>query len=153
MSDSPHWISTNGEPVLSIPDEYYGFVYEIEYEDGKKYIGMKKIKSENLKPALKSGKKRKGHIKFQNKIKKHKIVKMELVTSQSNWRNYTGSMSKEHSSPIKTRVILGLYKTKKETGYRELEALINNKVLENSNYLNSNVLGKFYKKDLEVSNE
>jgi hypothetical protein len=152
MSDLPHWMNTNREPVTHIPDEYYGFVYEIEYEDGKKYIGMKKIKSENMKPALKNGKEREGHIKFQNKIKKRKIVKMELVSSQSNWRSYTGSMSKEHDSPIKTRVVLGLYKTKKETGYRELEALINNKVLENDSYLNSNILGKFFKKDLEISN-
>ena len=46
------------------------------------------------------------------------------------------------------RRILRYCFTKKELTYRELEEQVLHKVLEDDRFLNSNLLGKFYRRDL-----
>jgi hypothetical protein len=46
------------------------------------------------------------------------------------------------------RIVLRLCKTKKELTYYETKFLFDYNVLENDTYMNDNILGKFYRKDL-----
>ncbi len=128
----------------------YGFLYVIEFEDGTKYCGQKKIKSEITLPALKNGKIRDGHSHFINKNKNHKRVKMEIVVKESNWRSYTGSYDKStfENNKITSRKILNVFKTKKALGYAEMEFQVKNNVLLDDTWRNTNIIGKYFKKDL-----
>ena len=115
----------------------YGFVYCItNTTTGKSYIGRKYF-VQKRKP--KGGKRR--------------------VTSESNWKRYYGS-SDELKQDIKTlgrdsfkREILSLHTTLGRTNYEETRQLFLNEVLTkrltdgSPAYYNSNILGRYYRKD------
>ena len=131
------WIY-EGEPFTTddIGDQF-GFVYLItNLESGRKYIGRKNFQQ---------------HRKPRGSRRKR--------TSESNWKAYYGS-SKELNEDRKllgntsfSREILGLYKTQGKVNYEETRQLFLNNVLTESlddgtpAYYNSNVLGRYYKKD------
>ena len=113
-------------------DNFFGFVYRItNLQTGKKYIGRKYFTS-SRKPR---GGKRK-------------------VTSESDWKRYYGS-SKELKQDITEfgrntfkREILSLHTTRGWVNYEETRQLFLNNVLsEDENYYNSNILGRYMKKD------
>ena len=118
-------------------DDFFGFVYRItNLQSGKQYIGRKYF-WQKRKPRN-GGRKR---------------------TSESNWKAYYGS-SKELNEDRKLlgnstfrREILGLYRTQGKVNYEETRQLFLNNVLTESlddgspAYYNSNVLGRYYKKD------
>ena len=115
----------------------YGFVYCItNTTTGKSYIGRKYF-VQKRKP--KGGKRR--------------------VTSESDWKRYYGS-SDELKQDIKTlgrdsfkREILSLHTTLGRTNYEETRQLFLNEVLTkrltdgSPAYYNSNILGRYYRKD------
>jgi len=76
------------------------------------------------------------------------------VTSESDWKKYYGS-SAELKSDVKElgrnlfrREILSLHRTKGWVNYEETKQLFLNNVLsEEENYYNSNILGRYMKKD------
>ena len=117
--------------------DFFGFVYLItNLESGRKYIGRKNFQQ---------------HRKPRGSRRKR--------TSESNWKAYYGS-SKELNEDRKllgntsfSREILGLYKTQGKVNYEETRQLFLNNVLTESlddgtpAYYNSNVLGRYYKKD------
>jgi hypothetical protein len=117
--------------------DYFGFVYLIEcFETSKKYLGRKYFWSFRTP----KGKKRK-------------------VKQESDWKNYYGSCP-ELKEDIKKigkdkfeRTILSLHKTVGKTNYEETRQLFLNNVLIESlddgspAYYNSNVLGRYYRKD------
>jgi hypothetical protein len=117
--------------------DHYGFVYRItNTTSGKSYIGRKYF-VQKRKP--KGGKRR--------------------VTSESNWKQYYGS-SDELKQDIRRdgkdsfrREILSLHTTLGRTNYEETRQLFLNEVLTkrltdgSPAYYNSNILGRYYRKD------
>lgn len=120
----------------------YGFVYLITCKTTKRqYIGRKYF-----------WQKRKPRSTDQTK-------KRRRVTSESNWRNYYGSCP-ELSADVKEfgrddfdREILSLHLTPGKTNYEETRQLFINNVLTEAledgtpAYYNSNILGRYYRKD------
>jgi ribosome maturation factor RimP len=131
------WIY-NDKPFESIDiQDYFGFVYLIENKlNGKKYIGRKYF----WQFRTPKGKKRK-------------------VKSESDWKNYYGSCPELKEDIDKlgrenfSRTILSLHKTKGKTNFGETSQLFKCDVLTESlddgtpAYYNSNILGRFYRKD------
>ena len=117
--------------------DYYGFVYRITNNiNGKTYIGRKYF-VQKRKP--KGGKRR--------------------VTSESNWKKYYGS-SEELKQDIRShgrdnfrREILSLHSTVGKTNYEETRQLFLHEVLTKTltdgtpAFYNSNILGRYYRKD------
>ena len=118
-------------------DDFFGFVYRItNLQTGKQYIGRKYF-TQRRKP--RGGKRR--------------------VTSESDWKKYYGS-SDELKADVKTfgkpnfnREIISLHKTLGKTNYEETRQLFLHNVLTEAlddgtpAYYNSNVLGRYYRKD------
>ena len=118
-------------------NDLFGFVYRItNLRTGKQYIGRKYF-WQKRKP--KGGKRR--------------------VTSESNWKQYYGS-SDELKRDIRRdgkdsfrREILSLHTTLGRTNYEETKQLFLNEVLTkrltdgSPAYYNSNILGRYYRKD------
>ena len=128
----------NGLPFTSDDiRDYYGFVYRItNLCTGKQYIGRKYF-IQKRKP--RGGKRR--------------------VTSESDWKRYFGS-SEELKQDIRDlgkdnfrREIISLHKTLGKVNYEETRQLFLNNVLMESLadgtplYYNSNILGRYMKKD------
>lgn len=135
-----------GKTIISIdefPEGTYGFVYELfSRETGQRYIGKKQLYSYHKKV---------GKV-FNEKTKRwNKVV--ETTATESNWQKYLGS-STEVADLVKRdgkenfeRRILCCCKSKKELTFREVQHQILNSVLENPKYVNSNILGKFFRSD------
>ena len=118
-------------------NDFFGFVYRItNLQTGKQYIGRKYF-TQHRKP--RGGKRR--------------------VTSESDWKKYYGSSPelkedvKRFGKSIFKREIISLHKTLGKTNYEETRQLFLNNVLTESlddgtpAYYNSNVLGRYYRKD------
>ena len=113
-------------------NDLFGFVYRItNLQSGKQYIGRKYF-YQFRKPRGKSRK----------------------VKSESDWKKYYGS-SDELTADRKSignecfkREIMSLHTTKGWVNYEETRQLFLNNVLsENENYYNSNILGRYMRKD------
>ena len=111
---------------------FFGFVYRItNLQSGKAYIGRKYF-WQFRKPRGKSRK----------------------VRSESDWKRYYGS-SEELNADRKLignncfrREIISLHETKGWVNYEETKQLFLNNVLsEDENFYNSNILGRYMKKD------
>ena len=118
-------------------DGKFGFVYRItNIQTGKQYIGRKYF-VQKRKP--KGGKRR--------------------VTSESDWKKYYGSSPElkadvsEFGKSNFSREILSLHTTLGKTNYEETRQLFVNNVLTEAldngepAYYNSNILGRYYRKD------
>ena len=140
--------------IEDMPENTYGFIYEITHIPTKrKYLGKKVLYFERNKKlgkreleALKLERKQKG-LKGRTPIKK-KVIK------ESDWKTYYGSQKeikqlvKEGKTEDFKREILQFVPNKKFLTYYETKYLFVNEVLENrDNYINDNILGKFYTKD------
>ena len=116
---------------------YVGFVYLIiEQNTGKKYVGRK----------------------YFYQLRKIK-GKSKRQRSESNWKNYYGS-SKElleavdrHGIYNYKRIILSLHTTKGDVNYEEVKQQFKRNVLENEEYYNDNINGKWYKKPDHISEQ
>jgi len=155
MTD-PTWIY-KGTPVVSIkamPENSYGFIYEVTHiPSGRKYLGKKVLYFERNKrlgkralEALREERKAKG-------IGGRTPLKQKVVT-ESDWKTYYGSQKevlelvKEGNQKDFKREILQYVPDKKQLTYYECKYLFINEVLETrNNYINDNILGKFYRKD------
>jgi len=124
--------------IEDMPADTFGFVYLVTHTpSGKKYLGKKQLISNRTLPPLKGSK------------RKRKIQK------ESDWKTYYGSQSevkqlvKESKDKLEfIREIIIFTSTKKQLTYFETKLQFVNEVLENDEYLNSNILGKFFRKDL-----
>ena len=122
--------------------DFYGFVYNItNLQHERQYIGRKYF-WQKRKPRCSD-----------------KTVKRRRVTSESDWRDYYGSCPELKEDVARfgkesfRRTILSLHKTPGKVNYEETRQLFLNNVLTESLtdgtplYYNSNVLGRYYKKD------
>ena len=122
-----------GYKVNELPLEVVGFVYVIHYTDGTKYIGSKIVRSERRIKPLKG-------------MRKNAVRKKVL---ESNWRSYTGSSKLTEGKCIKSKVILYLTTDKRTMTYIEARELFHTGALFSDEYLNENILGKFYNNALD----
>jgi len=125
--------------IDDMPSDAVGFVYEITHiPTGKKYIGKKTLKHKKTRPPLKG----------------YKRKRVEYV--ESDWKTYYGShegikeLLKENKQNEFHREIIDFAKTKKYLSYLETKYQFQLGVLEKqSEYFNSNILGKWYPRDIE----
>lgn len=136
MTDLGHWSCK-----IPIPEEPYGFIYEIENElTGRRYIGKKQMTAVRKLPPLK-GKKRK-----------------RLKTVDTDWRTYTSSSNELNNDIVKygkdkfTFTILAFCNSKWELAYMESKLQFENDVLLTEKYYNGIInlrIGKAPKSFLE----
>lgn len=150
------WLYKN-EVINSIdemPDGTYGFIYQvIHLPSNRKYIGKKVLYFERN---VRLGKKELVALKEERKAKgiggrppaKKKVVK------ESDWKTYYGSQTeikelvKDGKESDFKREILKFVDNKKHLTYFECKYLFIYEVLENNNeYINDNILAKFYSRD------
>lgn len=114
-----------------MPEEVIGFVYLIvNLDTDEYYVGKKNIWSYRKLPPLKGSK------------RKRKVVK------ESDWIKYQSSNDTVKKWNSYKKEIIQYCYTPKELTYRETEALFCLKTMEDKRCLNSNILGKFYPKDI-----
>ena len=145
------WLYENKEikEITDMPNSTFGFIYEVTHlPTGKKYLGKKQLMSITNK-AL--GKKELALITDKRLSKKKTVIK------ESDWKTYYGSQSeikqltKEGNKEDFKREILCFVPTKKLLTYYETKYLFVNEVLEKSDqYINDNILGKFFRKDFDT---
>jgi hypothetical protein len=123
------------QALEDLPTDCVGIIYKIKnLTNGKFYIGRKILRNKKTLPPLK-GKKRKRRL----------IV-------ESNWKTYTGScvdlnIDIEKGHEIEKEII-HLCCTKKQMTYYELKYQLLENVLERDDSYNSNIMGKFFRRDL-----
>jgi hypothetical protein len=147
-----NWKFLNKDFIEPIED-IYGFIYMLTYEnkEGEKkyYIGKKNFWFYHEKKALKNDKKRKGHIYFKNRRKDGHLVKYELFKKESDWKTYTGSYKGDLIDlKLISKDILCFARSKRELTYLETKMLFNFSALERDDFLNDNILGKFFRGNL-----
>lgn len=125
-------------------ESFYGFIYEIEYENGMKYVGKKTMWSETKKHLGK---------KELAKITDKRLKTYTIVRKESNWKKYNGSCKQAIDSPIAKKRILRFCETKLDLTYWEESFLMARDVLFNDKYYNSNIAGKYYAGKLTGSKE
>jgi hypothetical protein len=132
------------------PEGIYGFIYITTHNpSGTSYIGKKSL-FHNIKKKL-----TKKELAEQTGPGRKSTAK--VIQKESDWKTYYGSakpildMLKEGKHDEFTREILHLVPNKKLLTYYECKYLFTYGVLENPlEYLNDNILGKFYRKDFNL---
>lgn len=124
------------ESIEDMPEGTFGFIYEVIHNPtGRRYLGKKVLQFNRTLPPLKGMK------------RKRKVVK------ESDWKTYYGShaeikgLIKEGKQEEFSREILQYVPTKKLLTYFECKYLFIKEVLEHNEYINDNILAKFYRKD------
>jgi len=120
----------------SPPLELYGFVYELTLKDGKKYIGKRAFWSKTKKQLTK---------REVEAMENKRLKKWKYIVKESKWRSYTSSSKVFGSRDVVEKRIIRLCKDKISLTYWEMAEMIKQEVLFDDNYLNENLLGKFYK--------
>ena len=130
------------ESIEDMPKDSFGFIYEVIHKPtGQKYLGKKVLQFNRKLPPLKGQK------------RKRKVVK------ESDWRTYYGShqtiktLIKEGKQEEFSREILQFVPTKKLLTYFECKYLFIKEVLEHGEYINDNILAKFYRKDFNYETQ
>lgn len=139
------WAGKYVESIEEFPKDTFGFIYElISKETGKRYIGKKQLYSYHTKVSK----------VFNEKTKRWNKVR-EITSTESNWKDYFGSsvevkdLIKQDGKSNFYRYILAIARNKKELTYREAQYQMTYNVLEDSKYVNSNILGKFFRSDFQ----
>src|SRR6056300_284061 len=127
------------DKIEDMPEGTFGFIYEVLHKpSGRKYLGKKVLQFNRTLPPLKGQK------------RKRKVVK------ESDWKTYYGShaeikgLIKEQKQDEFERNILQFVPTKKLLTYFECKYLFIKEVLEHQEYINDNILAKFYRKDFPI---
>ena len=139
--------------IDDMPEGTFGFIYRVTHlPTKKKYIGKKVLFFERN---VKLGKRALEALKEERKAAGigGRVPQKKKVVKESDWKTYYGSQEDikklvRSSKPEDwTREILDFVPTKKLLTYYEIKHIFINNALEDSDFLNDNILGKFYKKD------
>lgn len=127
------WIF-NGKEVESHDDlhpDCTDFVYVIEYNNYRLYIGKKAVRAIRRKPPLK-GKKRNRRI----------MTNLPFL-------NYQGSHEEaKELTPVKKEILFQC-RSRKAATYLEMELLVENEAIFLDKYINENISGTFFKNSLD----
>lgn len=131
------WIY-KGKCLYDPPEGFYGYIYVITDNTGKKYYGKKAFTH-----------RKKTKLSKKARVGTRKRIKISSV--DSGWLDYWGSskplleyIEKNTTKGFK-REILKLCKDKQSWSYWELAILIEQKVLFREDCWNGNIAGKYYK--------
>jgi len=142
--------------IEDMPEGSYGFIYEVTHlPTSRKYIGKKVLYFERN---VKLGKRELQALKEERKAKGigGRAPSKKKVVKESDWQTYYGSqteikelVNKGKESDFK-REILMFVDNKKHLTYYEAKFLFIKEVLEkNDEYINDNILAKFYSRDFK----
>jgi len=140
--------------LSDMPEDVFGFIYKITNgKTGQFYIGKKQVVSIR---------KRKFGKKETAALQDKRMKKYEMVTKESDWSSYRSS-NKEVTNWFITEgipnedineqlklEILRFCSNKKSLTYYELQEQFAHDVLGDELSLNDNLLGKFFRKDLDI---
>jgi hypothetical protein len=142
------WLYNNKvvETIEDIPANTFGFIYITTHiPSGMAYIGKKSL-YHNVKRKLTKK-------ELAEQTGRGRKSTTETIQKESDWKIYYGSEDfikqriKEKKQDEFKREIIHFVENKKMLTYFECKYQFIYGVLENENYLNSNILGKFYSKD------
>ncbi len=146
----------------SPPTKLWGFVYRINYTNGKSYIGKKQFWSVTTQPILKNNVPRPNSQRVQKRVNltkaelkartkaqvklgvKTKLFEFEEVTKETKWREYIGSSKDTKDFTVASKEILEVCYDKINLTYCEVKWMIKLDVLIDEKFVNSNILGKFF---------
>ena len=131
------------------PEGTYGYVYQTTHiPTGKKYVGKKTL--------IYNQKKKLGKKELALHEGKGRPPKFKIVQKESDWKTYYGShhfikeeIKKGNQADFKREILQPAY-SKKELTYLENKWLFCLEVLENDEYLNDNIEGRYFKKDFDM---
>jgi len=129
--------------LSDMPENCFGFIYKITNTSTKEfYIGKKQVISVR---------KRKFGKKEIAALTDKRIKHWEWVTKESDWLTYRSSndVVKYWNSETTKLEILRFCSGKKSLTYYELQEQFAHDVLADKHSLNENLMGKFFRKDLE----
>lgn len=142
------WLYKNKEikELSDMPEDIFGFIYEVTHlPTGRKYLGKKQLISVTKKALGK---------KELALITDKRASKSKIVRKESDWKTYYGSHSeiksliKEGKQSEFSREILIFTPNKKLHTYYENKLLFIKGVIEpDSNYINDNIEGRYFRKD------
>ena len=144
------------DSIEDMPEGSYGFIYEVTHiPTNRKYIGKKVLYFERN---VRLGKRELQALKEERKAKGigGRAPSKKKVVKESDWKTYYGSqteikelVNKGKESDFK-REILMFVDNKKHLTYYEAKFLFIKEVLEkNDEYINDNILAKFYSRDFK----
>jgi hypothetical protein len=145
------WLYNNKvvETIEDIPANTFGFIYITTHTpSGMAYIGKKSL-YHNVKRKLTKK-------ELAEQTGRGRKSTTETIQKESDWKTYYGSEDfikqriKEKKQDEFKREIIHFVENKKMLTYFECKYQFIHGVIENENYLNSNILGKFYKKDFAI---
>lgn len=138
------------DSVEKFPEGCVGFVYKItNIKTGKFYIGRKSLFSNTRKKLTKK--------ELAEHTGPGKKPLKKLVTKESNWTDYWGSNKvileeiKQNGTGDFRKEILKFCFNKKQLTYWEVHFQCVNEVLLTDKSYNDNVLAKFFRRDLVIS--
>lgn len=150
-----------GQPITELkdmPEGTFGFIYKITNgKTGQYYIGKKQVVSVR---------KRNFGKKEIAALEDKRMKKYEMVQKESDWKDYRSSnldvkmwfisneaaLKEDRRDDINDQLelrILRFCSNKKSLTYYELQEQFSHDVLGDESSLNDNLLGKFFRKDLE----
>ena len=140
--------------LSDMPENVFGFIYKITNgKTGQFYIGKKQVVSIR---------KRKFGKKETAALQDKRMKKYEMVTKESDWSSYrssnkevtnwfiTDGIPNEDINDQLKLEILRFCTNKKSLTYYELQEQFAHDVLGDELSLNDNLLGKFFRKDLDI---
>lgn len=141
--------------LSDMPENVFGFIYKITNgKTGQFYIGKKQVVSIR---------KRKFGKKETAALQDKRMKKYEMVTKESDWSSYrssnkevtnwfiTDGIPNEDINDQLKLEILRFCSNKKSLTYYELQEQFAHDVLGDELSLNDNLLGKFFRKDLDIT--
>ena len=144
----------NGRSITEIsdmPEGTIGFIYKITNgETGQYYIGKKSLYSHRTLPPLKGYKRKRKVIKESKWVDYRSSNPSVQLWFHSNEMALEQEPRGEINDTLELK-ILRFCKSKKSLTYYELQEQFSHNVLADELSLNDNLLGKFFRKDLEIT--